>query len=72
MEHELPKFYIQELEKLKDNGERGCFKLYALLLRYVSEDPCVCDVPEKKEKPPFWLSEALRKKIEASKNKSKH
>ncbi|CAH2236370.1 jg10750 [Pararge aegeria aegeria] len=67
MEHKLPDYYIQGLERFKDNGEKGCLKMYTLLLKYAIEKPCVCNVPKKKQKPQIWVSEALRNKIEALK-----
>ncbi|XP_052740272.1 gamma-glutamylcyclotransferase-like [Bicyclus anynana] len=62
MEHELPEYYILNLEKLQHNGDKGCFKMYALLLKFVKEKPCICDVPKKKDKPQIWISDKLQKK----------
>ncbi|XP_034834577.1 gamma-glutamylcyclotransferase-like [Maniola hyperantus] len=56
MEHQLPQYYIQALEKIKQNGDKGCFKMYTLLLKFVNEEPCVCDISKKKEKPQIWIS----------------
>ncbi|CAH2102303.1 unnamed protein product [Euphydryas editha] len=51
LEHQLPEYYIQMLEKIKNNGGKGCFKMYCLLLRYAKEKPCRCIIQKKIEKP---------------------
>lgn len=62
MEHELPEYYIQNLEKIKNNGEKGCLKMASLLLRYAKDMPCSCLLPSKEDKPPMLDLRKLRKK----------
>ncbi|CAG9581606.1 unnamed protein product [Danaus chrysippus] len=62
MEHELPEYYIQSLEKIKDNGERGCLKMYSLLIRYANDPPCICPLPRKIPNPPVLDLKAMRER----------
>lgn len=51
LEHQLPEYYIQMLENIKDNGGKGSFKMYCLLLRYAKDKPCLCAIRKKIDKP---------------------
>ncbi|XP_068626503.1 gamma-glutamylcyclotransferase-like [Battus philenor] len=47
IEHHLPEYYIENLKKLKDNGELGCFRMANFLKIFVTKDPCQCKLPPK-------------------------
>lgn len=62
LEHELPEYYIQQLETIKDNGEKGCLKMASFLLLYAKEKPCPCPLPRRKVKPPSLDLRKLRER----------
>lgn len=54
-EHDLPEYYIEELKKIKHNGEEGCIRMVCLLIRYGRNKPCECKVPGRIPRSPLKL-----------------
>ncbi|XP_045495369.1 gamma-glutamylcyclotransferase-like [Colias croceus] len=63
-EHKLPEYYINDLKKIKHNGEQGCFFMACLLRCYGTQKPCQCRVPGRIPRKPLKLDlRELRAKI---------
>ncbi|XP_072941407.1 gamma-glutamylcyclotransferase-like [Epargyreus clarus] len=61
LEHEFPEYYIQLLEKIKHNEEKGCFKMFCLLRRFSRDKPCECRVPGRIPRKPLKLNLRLKR-----------
>ncbi|XP_022822157.1 gamma-glutamylcyclotransferase-like [Spodoptera litura] len=54
-QHGLPQYYIRFLRKFKDNGDEGCIRSDCLLVRYGTNQPCLCRVPGRIPRKPLKL-----------------
>ncbi|CAH0405260.1 unnamed protein product [Chilo suppressalis] len=61
IEHGLPDYYLQNLKKLKVNGEEAYLRTARLLDLYATEQPCQCKVPGRIPRKPLKLDLTKRK-----------
>ncbi|KAH9641776.1 hypothetical protein HF086_003902 [Spodoptera exigua] len=54
-QHGLPQYYLRFLRKFIDNGDKGCLRSDRLLVRYGSNQPCLCRVPGRIPRKPLKL-----------------
>ncbi|XP_047545129.1 gamma-glutamylcyclotransferase-like [Vanessa atalanta] len=52
IEHGLPQYYIEMLKNIKNNGQKGCYKMYCFLMQYAnSNKSCLCISEQAVQKP---------------------
>ncbi|KAL0850989.1 hypothetical protein ABMA28_006882 [Loxostege sticticalis] len=67
-ENGLPEYYIEDLKKMKHNGEEGWLRTVCLLNRYAKQKPCLCKVPGRIPRKPLKL-DRLKYKIQKMENR---